>query len=88
MDTLKIAADSLADTLARIAQNVPDGIDWVQECMYRHAMLIERINLWMDIIAAMFWICGSAYVLCLIVGGVFDFRKKNKKPNQPTESGK
>jgi len=78
MDSLKIAADSVADTLARVAQVMPDSVDWVQECAYRQAMLIERIDLWMDVFVGMFWPGLIVFFIYATYRSIKDFSKSRK----------
>jgi hypothetical protein len=79
-DSLRAMADSVADSVARVAVAAKDSIDWVQECAYRQAMLIERIDFWMDMVAGMFWAGMFCFIIYATYRSVKDFRKVHKKP--------
>jgi len=53
----------MPDSLRVVASSLADSVDWVAECAHRQAILIERINSWMDWLqASLLW--GAA--ICII----------------------
>jgi len=83
-DSLRVVADSIADTVTQAAVSARDSVDWVVECAYRQAMLIDRVDLWMNCMSWLFWFGSISYVIYNIVGIVFD--SKGKKVEK-AESG-
>jgi hypothetical protein len=90
MDSLKVVTDSVTDTLAQAADGVSvirdtmliDSVDWVHECAHRQAMLIDRIDFWMDMFAGMFWVGLFCFVIYATFRSVTDFCKKRKAKNR------
>lgn len=71
-DSLKTAMDSVVDTVSQITSavitTVADNVDWVQECAYKQAMLIDRIETWMTFIQGAFFAGVGAYLLIWAIG--------------------
>lgn len=71
-NSLKIAADSVTDTMYQVTATataaLADSVDWVQECAYRQAMLIDRIDVWMTFIQGAFFAGIGTYLIIWVVG--------------------
>jgi len=67
----------MTDSLKAIADSVANNIDWVQECAYRQAMLIERIDVWMEFVKWTFWLGFGGLVIYWVLDAIFANRKSN-----------
>jgi hypothetical protein len=77
--TLGVVSETVWLALLNLQSEVlADSVDWVQECAYRQAMLIDRINCWMYGIKVGFWVYAPGYVIYFIIDTVFRFTKKTK----------
>jgi hypothetical protein len=77
-----VVTDSITRTVADTAAVAADSVDWVQECAYRQAMLIDRIDFWMNLFAGMFWtvmIIAFIYTTVSSIGKWAKARKARKR---------
>jgi len=75
-DSLRLVVDSTVNAMPDI---VRDTVDWVQECAYRQAMLIDRIDVWMEFVKWGFWLGATSVFLYCVLDSVFDFDNKHHK---------